>query len=211
MSADTQDAAQDAPDRVSSRRLATRTRLLDAAREVFAAKGVHGASVEEICEAAGFTRGAFYSNYADKDELTVALLAREQARLFDNVKLHQVAGDLDATMQAVLAAQAPEPEYYLIHTELLLLGVRDREFADTARATEEAVATGVMEILQAGLDRLGLEPLVPLRDLAHALLAVNERSLRLALLDGDDDLLSLSRSVLPALLAGLTRPRATEG
>ena len=62
---------------LSARRAQTRERLLDAATAVFAAKGVLGASVEEICEAAGFTRGAFYSNFDTKDELCLALLRRQ--------------------------------------------------------------------------------------------------------------------------------------
>ena len=45
-----------------------------AATSVFADRGIIGASVEEICEAAGFTRGAFYSNFADKDALVLALI-----------------------------------------------------------------------------------------------------------------------------------------
>ena len=47
-----------------------------AAVRMFAERGIIGASVEEICEAAGFTRGAFYSNFADKDELVLALLRK---------------------------------------------------------------------------------------------------------------------------------------
>ena len=62
---------------VTARRAATRDRLVEAALGVFAEKGVLGASVEEICEAAGFTRGAFYSNFASKDELCVAALQRQ--------------------------------------------------------------------------------------------------------------------------------------
>ena len=60
--------------RVSARRAQTRDKLMAAAVSVFAARGIIGASVEEICEAAGFTRGAFYSNFADKDALVLALI-----------------------------------------------------------------------------------------------------------------------------------------
>jgi len=56
----------------SRRRKATRARLLSAAAEVLSERGFHGASVEEICERAGFTRGAFYSNFAAKDDLVLA-------------------------------------------------------------------------------------------------------------------------------------------
>jgi AcrR family transcriptional regulator len=48
-----------------------------AAVGVFAERGIIGSSVEEICEAAGFTRGAFYSNFSDKDELVLAMLRHE--------------------------------------------------------------------------------------------------------------------------------------
>ena len=59
---------------LTARRAQTQERLMAAAARVFAERGIIGASVEEICEAAGFTRGAFYSNFADKDELVLALI-----------------------------------------------------------------------------------------------------------------------------------------
>ena len=49
------------------------TRVQRAAPEVFAEVGMDAASVEMICERAGFTRGAFYSNFASMDELLVAV------------------------------------------------------------------------------------------------------------------------------------------
>ena len=51
----------------------TRARLLDAAAQVFAEVGLDGASVEAVCDRAGFTRGAFYSNFESKDELFLML------------------------------------------------------------------------------------------------------------------------------------------
>ena len=54
----------------------TRARLLDAAAQVFAEVGLDGASVEAVCERAGFTRGAFYSNFESKDELFLMLAGR---------------------------------------------------------------------------------------------------------------------------------------
>src|ERR1700719_1087305 len=56
---------------------ATRERLLDAARSVFAASGFHGASVEEVAAAAGFSTGALYSNFEGKEDLFLALMERE--------------------------------------------------------------------------------------------------------------------------------------
>src|ERR1700690_4472568 len=61
------------PVRVTRRRAETRARLLDAAFSVFATKGFGRTSIEDVCTAAGFTRGAFYSNFDTLDELFYAL------------------------------------------------------------------------------------------------------------------------------------------
>lgn len=64
------------------RRAATRARLIDAAREVIAERGAGGATVEKIAERAGFTRGAFYSNYESLDDLFVDVICEVgEARL----------------------------------------------------------------------------------------------------------------------------------
>ena len=52
----------------------TREKLFEAATRVFEEQGIGGASVEIIAAAAGFTRGAFYSNFKSKDELIIAML-----------------------------------------------------------------------------------------------------------------------------------------
>jgi len=58
------------------RRELTRTALIDAAADVFAKRGFHAASLEEIAEAAGFTRGAIYKNFENKEELFYAVIER---------------------------------------------------------------------------------------------------------------------------------------
>ena len=66
----------------------TRELLLDAASEVFASKGLAGASVEEIAERAGFSIGALYSNFTGKEELFLELMAhRAHERVADTGQL----------------------------------------------------------------------------------------------------------------------------
>lgn len=60
----------------TARRQRTRDRLLCAALIVFARRGVSGTSIEELCEEAGMTRGAFYSNFASVDDLVLQLIDR---------------------------------------------------------------------------------------------------------------------------------------
>ena len=64
----------------AERKELTRELLLDAAIEVFAQRGYHGASLEDVAAAAGFTKGAVYSNFETKADLFLALLVRETAR-----------------------------------------------------------------------------------------------------------------------------------
>ena len=58
----------------AERQAQTRQELLDAAARVFVKRGFTGSSVEEISAEAGYTRGAFYSNFRSKNELFVELL-----------------------------------------------------------------------------------------------------------------------------------------
>jgi AcrR family transcriptional regulator len=67
----------------SERKERTRTDLIEAARRVFVRRGFHGASLDEIAEEAGYTKGAVYSNFADKDALFVAVLDAHYGRRLD--------------------------------------------------------------------------------------------------------------------------------
>lgn len=59
--------------------LQTRERLLDAAIEVFSRRGYYAASVDEVAAEAGYSKGAVYSNFSNKEELFLALIDRRFA------------------------------------------------------------------------------------------------------------------------------------
>ena len=61
-------------------RAQTRERLLDAAMELFMKQGIDATSLEDVAETAGYSRGAFYSNFASKDELICEVVDREIQR-----------------------------------------------------------------------------------------------------------------------------------
>jgi len=85
------------------RRQQTRARLLDAAGQVFARRGFHGATVDEVADAAGYTKGAVYSNFATKDELFLALLDQRLAAQLEQVEALDAiesAGELGAALRA---------------------------------------------------------------------------------------------------------------
>jgi AcrR family transcriptional regulator len=70
----------------AERRQQTRARLLDAAGRVFAHRGFHAATVDEVADTAGYTKGAVYSNFANKDALFLALLDERVAAQLQQVE-----------------------------------------------------------------------------------------------------------------------------
>ena len=74
-------------------RLVTHAMLVDAAEEVFLREGFEHASVEQITEAAGFSRGAFYSNFNDKDDLALAVIDKRRRDVAKALKTFQRISD----------------------------------------------------------------------------------------------------------------------
>ena len=81
----------------------TRLRLLDAARQVFEEQGFYGATVEAIVGQAGFTRGAFYANWADKADVLWELIERSNAERFEEMGRDVAAAPADEQLQVLQA------------------------------------------------------------------------------------------------------------
>ena len=120
----------------------TRARLLAAAADLFTARGVNGASVEQIAEHAGYSRGAFYSNFADKQALVAALLmerTRREAEEVEGIVLDPAASfaqRMDALRAWHRERAANAGSWLLLRTELWLHAVRTQD-ADLLRRIEE--------------------------------------------------------------------------
>lgn len=114
------------------RREQTRERLLEAAREMFVKKGLSATSVEAIAEAAGYTRGAFYSNFDDKPELLLELLRRDHDSAQINLRAIMEAGGTSAEMKmraiAYYSRNFCDRDFFLLWVEASLLAYRDAGF-----------------------------------------------------------------------------------
>ena len=107
----------------------TREKLFEAAARVFEEQGIGGASIEAIAAAAGFTRGAFYSNFKSKDELIIAMLEDhvEQSirRHLDLLARHKNLADfIDALKTMDRSQQDPLGRSPLLHMEMILFVAR---------------------------------------------------------------------------------------
>ncbi|MCA5891957.1 TetR/AcrR family transcriptional regulator [Isoptericola sp. NEAU-Y5] len=185
---------------ISPRRERTRGRLLDAAFDVFARHGVQAASIEAVCEAAGFTRGAFYSNFASKEELFLALTEREtRAQLTAleaaavNLGPDPVGADapIRDAVRCVLAAVMPDPaakqSWSVMALEFELMALRDPQVATRYSAQQRRLRNELVDTLDRLMKDLGLRFAVGSHDAVDLLLGAFEAGQRTALLTGSDD------------------------
>jgi AcrR family transcriptional regulator len=136
------------------RRELTRTALMDAAAEVFASRGFHGASLEEIAETAGFTRGAIYKNFASKEELFLAVLDRrieqQLAQFSDVIESDGADAAMDPARMAEVWRKIGGSDTWLpLDLEFRLYAMRNPEvrarLSEHERAFREAIARFIEE------------------------------------------------------------------
>jgi AcrR family transcriptional regulator len=150
--------------REDSREL-TQQRLLDAAQKVFAKKGLDGASVEDIAAAAGYTRGAFYSNFASKSDLFIEMLRRDHdradAEFFalrdDNLSLDYI----QERTRDIYSKLYRDNECFMSWTEARLLSARDPKFRAKLNALMLEKRAKIAEFIDYFNKRLGIKPAVP--------------------------------------------------
>ncbi len=140
----------DTPQRPVRRRAHTRQRLLDAAYEVFVARGFGRVTVEDVCDVAGFTRGAFYSNFGSLDELFLVLYQQRATALVEriNTVVGRPTRSADDTrvrelVDNVLDVLGEDERWFALNTEFTVYAVRHPELAtalaDHRRAVRDAL------------------------------------------------------------------------
>lgn len=197
----------------SSRREATRQRLLAAAEEVFAERGFHGASVEDICERAQFTRGAFYSNFASKDELVLELFQQHVARV--RVAVAEAATrpglTLPQVLEAVFEVWTGEPEarrrWHLLTSEFALHALRDPQARRAWAAVQSDVRAELARLVDTIAAAHGVAISIPTQDLVRMVTLVFHGGLGQHLLDPEAvPAGSIERRLLPVVVAAVTAP-----
>jgi AcrR family transcriptional regulator len=144
---------------------ATRLRLLDAAEAVFARRGFHGASVDEIAREAGATTGALYANFAGKEDLFLELFDHTMAR---DVRGYSHASVAATTLDDAARAGADRwmqvlsdrPGYFPLVIEFWAYAVREPEVRERFAERFAAFRQATGRIVAAGAEARGiaLEP-----------------------------------------------------
>ncbi len=133
------------------RRVHTREILLTSAERLFIERGYTQVSVSDICSAAGFTRGAFYSNFADKDDLVLALFDQHASERLDRLQTmlaNASARNIDEWAQSLLAVTPQDRGWILLFLEFRLLAARQPELAAKLDQHDKAVTETLADMLR---------------------------------------------------------------
>ncbi len=163
--------------REDSRELTTQ-RLLDAAQKLYARKGFEGVSVEMITEAAGYSRGAFYSNFDSKDELFIELLRREHrqkmgemtALVDDGVSIEQFR----RRVSEIYSQMYHDNESCMNWVEARMLAARDSRFRSKINMLIAEKRQGIAGLIQYFYTRAGIAPPIAPDDMAMGFMSLAE-------------------------------------
>lgn len=182
--------------------------LLDAAEQVFVRKGLVGAALEEIAEAAGYTRGAIYSQFGAKETLFLAVLDRQRQRFLDGfIEVMESFQHLDDVDVAELADRwrqlSSSQERAALGYELTLFLLRNPEAREGVAAQRLETVRALGEFISKNVARIGGVLTIDADTLARVVLAANDGITLESHLGGQD----LYRPYLQLVMSSIETPR----
>ncbi|EPQ78322.1 TetR/AcrR family transcriptional regulator [Mycobacterium marinum] len=178
------------PARVTKRRAETRARLVDAAFRVFADKGFGHVRIEDVCAAAGYTRGAFYSQFDSLEELFFTLYDQRATLISEQVGTAMASvddpTDVPGTVDRIASTLLLDRDWLLIKTDFLMHAARHPDLAQRL-AAHRAQLRAAVEGRLAGSDVELPAAIGSVADAARAVVAAYDGVSIQLLLDGDQD------------------------
>jgi AcrR family transcriptional regulator len=194
------------------RRELTRTALLSAAAEVFARRGFEGASLEEIADAAGFTRGAIYKNFRNKEDLFFAVSDRDYtARLQAfSERLDRKAERFDpAQLAALWRATVADTDDLALTMEVRLYAMRNPDVRQRFAEHQRAMRQVLTEFIDDRVAASGLTLTIPAATLAGLLDAASWGIVESIAIAGED--VDLLEAFFALILEAACGPHSPSG
>jgi AcrR family transcriptional regulator len=156
----------------------TTQRLLEAAQKLIARKGLEAASVQNIAAAAGYTRGAFYSNFGSKDDLFIELLRRDHQRATDQMNALRSnalpVDELQSGARDIYSRLYRDNESFMIWTEARMMAARNARFRAKLNALMAEKRGQIAQFIGYFYDRVGVAPPMPPEDIAMGFMSLAE-------------------------------------
>jgi AcrR family transcriptional regulator len=186
----------------------TRSCLMRSAAKLFAQRGFRDASIDDVAEDAGFTKGAFYANFASKEDLFLAMLDEHFARRVQEIERLVAADGTDAEKAMQAGADfnrmlSSDPEWQRLLFEFTAYAVRNDEFRAELVARSQALRARLSAALATRAEQLGIESAIPVDELALMIGAMARGVAGERLLEGDQIPDELFGTMLVVLFAGI--------
>jgi AcrR family transcriptional regulator len=194
----------------AQRRERTRGELIETARSLFLARGFHGASLDEIAEAAGYSKGAVYSNFAGKAELFLAVLdAHLERRAASYAQIVLDDTDLEESYRAVarfrLEAEEDEPEWEPLMLEFWAYAARREDLMAVIAEQRERFLDVIIGLIDQLAAKHGVTYTIPLREVARGSGALMRGMVLERMLDPTATSLDVFAEMHVAYMKGLTK------
>ena len=158
----------------------TRSSLLRAASKVFCRTGLEGASVDEVAQTAGYTKGAFYANFKSKEELFLVMLDERFARELQRIDA-ALAGSGEPHTEARAAAAdfihfAGDEDWPRLYFQFVAHAARDEEFRQELATRQQAMREKLADTFarwKQGLDQDNQPPL-PMEEVAAMIYCMDD-------------------------------------
>jgi AcrR family transcriptional regulator len=156
----------------------TRQRLMDAAQKLIARKGLDAASVENIAAAAGYSRGAFYSNFKTKDDLFIELLRCDHVKATQGLEALRTSDlpveQIQMRARDIYAHMFRDNESFMNWTEARMLAARDARFRVKLEALMGEKRAQIAKFIQYFYDRVGVDPVMSPEKMAMGFMSLAE-------------------------------------
>jgi AcrR family transcriptional regulator len=147
----------------------TRKSLLDAAAGLFCKRGLEGASIDEVAQAAGYTKGAFYANFKSKEELFLVMLDERFAHELERLD-RALTGTEEPHEEARAAAEdfihfAADNDWPRLYFQFVAHAALDDDFRQELATRHHAMRERLTEVFKRWKEGIGAAPAIPVEQI----------------------------------------------
>ncbi|GAB3476504.1 TetR/AcrR family transcriptional regulator [Amycolatopsis cihanbeyliensis] len=154
----------------------TREQLVATAKELFLAEGYSVTSLEKVAEAAGYSKGAVYSNFRNKDELCLAVLdtihAEQATMMSESLTGAETVEQLLTAFQSWAERSIGDEAWTALEVEFATNARHDRALRHELAVRDKAIRDAIAGLLDGHAERFGITLPMPAGDCATALLSL---------------------------------------
>jgi AcrR family transcriptional regulator len=150
----------------------TRAKLMRSAGKLFCRRGLEQASVDEIAQDAGYTKGAFYSNFKSKEELFLAMLDEKFGEEIERIEAALRTDETpdEAARHAgedLIRFMRSDPEWERLYLEFVAYAARNDEFRQELLTRCRAMDERLGEVYRRWSERIGIHHPIPMEDITR--------------------------------------------